>query len=85
MSCMCGDTMCPSCGPAQGYNVEFECVYDWLFEDVLCDFPSGFDIDWLAEEMANRLGKNQPQYLVDALERRGREWVMEKENRKYNL
>jgi len=28
--CMCGDTQCPSCGPAQGYNPELELVTDYL-------------------------------------------------------
>ena len=28
--CMCGDTQCPSCGPAQGYNLDEELVIEWL-------------------------------------------------------
>ena len=28
MSCMCGDTSCPSCGPAQGHDP----IMDALFE-----------------------------------------------------
>ena len=26
--CMCGDTACPSCGPAQGYDLQFEKVVE---------------------------------------------------------
>ena len=55
MPCMCGDVMCSSCGPAQGYNPAFEAVAEWMQEVVLADFPVGFDVAWLAEDLANRL------------------------------
>lgn len=37
--CMCGDTMCPSCGPAQGYDPVYEKMYETLSGriDALCD------------------------------------------------
>ena len=28
MSCLCGDTACPSCGPAQGHDPVFECIVE---------------------------------------------------------
>ena len=28
--CMCGDYMCPSCGPAQGYDPQFELIVEKL-------------------------------------------------------
>ena len=65
MPCMCGDIMCPSCGPAQGYDPAFEAVVEWMQEVVLCDFPRGFDVEWLAEELANRLGREQA--MADAM------------------
>jgi hypothetical protein len=30
MACMCGDVLCPSCGPAQGYHPQFEALCDTL-------------------------------------------------------
>lgn len=76
MPCMCGDVMCPSCGPAQGYNPEFEALCEWIQEDVLADFPPGIDVTWLAEELGNRLDM-QPHYLLTALKRRQEEWTRE--------
>lgn len=32
MPCMCGDTNCPSCGPAQGYNLALDAFWDSLLE-----------------------------------------------------
>ena len=32
MACMCGDLACPSCGPAQGANLEEEAFYEMLYE-----------------------------------------------------
>lgn len=76
MACMCGDTNCPSCGPAQGYNPAFEAVCEWLEYSVLADFPKGFDVTWLAEELANRLGAaQQPQTLADAMEATAKAWA----------
>ena len=34
MPCMCGDTMCPSCGPAQGYDPGLEAVCDRIIEAI---------------------------------------------------
>ena len=52
--CMCGDTQCPSCGPAQGYNAEFERVCDDLCEACpsLVDDESGCEA--LASMMRDR-------------------------------
>ena len=84
MACMCGDTNCPSCGPAQGFNPEFERVCEWIEYDLFCDLPEGFDLTWFSEELANQLGK-QPMYLVEAIERRAKEWEIEyREKQKRN-
>ena len=75
MPCMCGDTMCPSCGPAQGHDPAFMTVCEWMEEVVLCDFPEVIDRAWLAEELANRLGhRDQPQTLADAVYETARQW-----------
>ena len=73
MPCMCGDTMCPSCGPAQGYDPKFDRFCEWLENDVLANFNELIDITALAEELANRL-LAQPEYVKDCLWTRQREW-----------
>jgi hypothetical protein len=75
---MCGDTNCPSCGPAQGYDPAFELVCEWIGEVLLADFPPAINTEWLAEELANRLGhRDQPQAFADAIYTRAREWARE--------
>jgi hypothetical protein len=32
--CLCGDYMCPSCGPAQGYDPKFEALCETLGDRV---------------------------------------------------
>ncbi len=32
MPCLCGDTACPSCGPAQGFDPRLEAFWDKAFE-----------------------------------------------------
>lgn len=32
--CLCGDYMCPSCGPAQGYDPRYEALYDKVSEEL---------------------------------------------------
>jgi len=54
---MCGDTACPSCGPAQGHDLAFEQVCEWIAGRLLADMPPGIDVDWLAEDLADRLGR----------------------------
>lgn len=34
MACMCGDYLCPSCGPAQGYDPKFEALCETLGDRV---------------------------------------------------
>ncbi len=34
MPCMCGDTACPSCGPAQGYDPKYEAAFEATFEEL---------------------------------------------------
>ena len=58
--CMCGDIMCPSCGPAQGYDPKYEALYDKVF-DRLPDFLAGVasltsdQIDDLTETITTRI------------------------------
>lgn len=74
--CMCGDTNCPSCGPAQGHDPAFEVVTEWLLEKVLADMPPIIDASWLAEELANRLGhRDQPQELADVIYETAKQWA----------
>ena len=67
MSCLCGDTACPSCGPAQGHDPAFEAVCEWIYDDGLADFPPIIDRWALAEELANRLNDADPN-MASALE-----------------
>lgn len=77
MPCLCGDTNCPSCGPAQGYNPEAELVCEWLTEVVFADagnkdFPSWVDIPNLASIVAERFGFDQD--IADLFVKRAKEW-----------
>ena len=74
MTCMCGDVYCPSCGPAQGFNPELEVVCEWL-DMLLSDLHPVLNINWLSEELANRLGKNQD--LADCMVRVAQKWDRE--------
>jgi len=60
---MCGDTNCPSCGPAQGYNLALDAFWDRLLEkfpgieDLITFPPSNQEeidlekmIEWVLEE-----------------------------------
>jgi hypothetical protein len=45
---MCGDYMCPSCGPAQGYNPTYELIFEWLANKALnkkYDISEEYDIE----------------------------------------
>ena len=68
--------MCPSCGPAQGYNPEFEALCEWFDIDVLTGISDLLDTYQLAEEIINRLG-SQPDYVIEAIKRRMHEWNAE--------
>lgn len=67
--CMCGDTMCPSCGPAQGYDPKFEVLCekladrleDFLKDIVVLDAPQ---MDDLLETVADKIDK-----ILDAQQR----------------
>lgn len=78
--CMCGDTACPSCGPAQGANPEFEMVCEWLQEVVLADMAHVIDCGWLAEDLANRLG-NAPEPVMHAIAVAAAEWTRARERK----
>jgi hypothetical protein len=72
---MCGDTNCPSCGPAQGYNPAFETVCEWAENVLLADVPEAINVSWLAEDLMSRIGRMMPQEVVDAFEVKAREWA----------
>jgi len=72
MPCMCGDTNCWICGPAQGHDPDFELVCDSLCEVVLEDMPNIVNTEWLAEELASRLGKNQD--VADVILAAAKDW-----------
>lgn len=55
MPCTCGDTMCPSCGPAQGYDVEYQKRLD-ILADIFSDSPLAVNQDWLIDYVAGKLG-----------------------------
>ena len=77
MSCMCGDTNCPSCGPAQGYDPATETVCDWVLSVLLDGFPDGFDLDWLSGEITDRIGRRAPQEVADAIYAAAKKWERE--------
>lgn len=45
--CLCGDTSCPSCGPAQGFNPSQEAFYDRMYDKF--SFLEDLDPDKVAE------------------------------------
>jgi hypothetical protein len=55
--CLCGDTNCPSCGPAQGADPNFDMVVEWFAEVILADYPAFIDPLALAEDLVDRLGR----------------------------
>lgn len=74
MPCLCGDTNCPSCGPAQGYDPAFETVCGWMYEVLLADLPEAINREWLAEDLASRLGRCGDADLVDAVYAAAAKW-----------
>ena len=72
MPCVCGDTMCPSCGPAQGYTPACESVVYWSLDVVLSKIAPLFDRERLAEEIADKLGRRCSQELIAAIESEAR-------------
>lgn len=83
MSCMCGDVMCPSCGPAQGFDPAFETVVEWLEFCVLADMPQAISVEWLAEDLANRLGwRDRSQEFADAVYAEALKWQRQQEERR---
>lgn len=82
MSCRCGDTNCPSCGPALGSDPAFDTVCSWLMDDVLVNMPPVIDAGWLAEELANRLGyRERTQEFADAVYAEARRWEKKQRDR----
>lgn len=75
MPCMCGDIMCPSCGPAQGYNPDLEIVMDFFLEKILADLPPCLDALWLAEDLVDRFGRTLSQDSIDCITQDAKEWA----------
>lgn len=64
--CMCGDYMCPSCGPAQGYDPQHEALREQLCEQLsgrLESFLKGIvttygpQLDDILETIADKVAK----------------------------
>lgn len=75
MACMCGDTGCPSCGPAQGYNPEYELACEWISEVVLRGLSPVIDANALSVVIADGLGGDQE--VIDAVISAARRWRRE--------
>ena len=54
MACMCGDIMCPSCGPSQGYDPGEIAFKEWLQYTLFDTVPDIIDTYHLAEVVASR-------------------------------
>lgn len=67
MPCLCGDTACPSCGPAQGYDLKYEVVCDWLY-DICEPFPEMIDGQQMVDFILSKIGSKAPAELVTLLE-----------------
>ena len=80
MTCMCGDSMCPSCGPAQGYDPEFEIVTEWLQFGLLEGLHESINEDWLTNELAQRLSGSSPQF-IEAIVREAQDWAIRERRR----
>jgi len=64
----------PGCsGTPYDEDTGFDTVCEWMEEVVLADFPPGFDVAWLAEDLASRLGKTN-QDVADALLAAAKAW-----------
>ena len=75
MTCMCGDPYCPSCGPAQGVNIDREQVEEWLACAVFADLPDAINIEWMAGYVAEALGKHCEVVTLDSLIIDARHWA----------
>lgn len=75
MPCMCGDYLCPSCGPAMGYDPTFELICEWLGEVVFPELPEAVNAEWFIEAVANGLGRNTNQDVVDVLTEAAKVWA----------
>lgn len=81
MSCMCGDTMCPSCGPAQGHDPTHERLVETLAEEMKDLLPDDEDqatrlLEWVAtrvEDVQVKADNTLRQYIVGLLERAKKE------------
>ncbi|MFA5053339.1 MAG: hypothetical protein WC565_04735 [Parcubacteria group bacterium] len=78
MPCMCGDSCCPSCGPAQGFNPAEEIVVDYLCDHILKDSGiEGLDEIEVANLLVERLGRDPE--LAEALYASAVKWMQSEE------
>jgi len=66
MACMCGDTMCPSCGPAQGYDPRAELISEWLC-DLMAELPEVVNGGWIADYLVTVFGDVLSEDTMQAL------------------
>ncbi len=77
MPCMCGDTACPSCGPAQGFDPVREMVFDWVMGTLFSggyaptEEPDGNE--GIAEAITDWLGQHPE--IADAVEKEARRFA----------
>lgn len=81
MPCLCGDTNCPSCGPAQGYDPHAELVTEWLKGVILKNDTGHNDKDMvnysikdLAYFLTMRFIEDAPPEVFYEMARAAREW-----------
>jgi hypothetical protein len=73
MPCICGDTACPSCGPAQGHNLVFDLVCSFFEEKILDGLNGLIDKTTLTEELLCRIDNRFPR-IRDAIETEAQAW-----------
>jgi hypothetical protein len=65
--CLCGDPGCSLYKPPLGSKEEEEMnenlVCQWLEYNILDDFPEGINVSWLADELTERLYRDNKQRI----------------------
>lgn len=80
MPCMCGDTSCSSCGPAQGFNPAEDIVFDYLCDILKDSGIEGLDEIEVANLLVERLGREAG--VIDALYNAAIRWMSSDEYQK---
>jgi len=71
MACLCGDTMCPSCGAAMGApTLESEIVFDMLWDITNFKDIDGMDAEYIIAHFMDAIGTSPG--VVQALETEAR-------------